>query len=94
MDKSEVMGAVLTWVLGMCYIHNEETKTFAVFRTFYDDVHQLVLEGARCALWVQDCQEKVWKYVNGRQIMLDASCSDFQRNLAIRADHIFREHFK
>lgn len=95
MDKSEVMQAVLIWVLGMCYKHNQETGTFIVFKTFYDEIQPVSnSDGKQCAIWVRDCQEKVWQYINGRQIMLDAACSDFQCTIAIKADHIFREYLK
>lgn len=94
MDKTDVMEAVLMWVLGMCYNYNEEMGIFAVFRTSYDSMPSACPSEVRqCTLWVEDCQNKTWRYLNGKQ-ELDASCSDFQCHIAIKAKQIFGKHFK
>lgn len=92
MAKSEVIKAIYMWVLGMCYEYNQKMQIFSNFQTYYDYKEPGFANS--CALWVQDCQNKVWHYVNGRQQVLDASCSDFQCTIAIKADQIFKNLLK
>lgn len=90
MDKSEVMDAIFIWVLGMCFEYNQRMQLFSEFKTYHNKEYPGF--DNPCALWVQDCQTKVWRYVSNQQKTLDASYSDFQCIISSKADRIFKVH--